>query len=479
MKNYSYSGLLSNFIKILPFYIIAFSSLALAQTTIFLKPQDINKRGGLRILTSGTYAFTDDVFFTQINNTAITIAVDDVILDLNDKTLRASNPSGENIGINITGPNRKNITIRNGKIANFNVFSVTVDSGSTTITLENLGIISSSIRGATALTPTGIALQGTLLSPIRTTDVVINNCTVNNSRFGLRARATDGVRITNSTFNSNGSRGISGFDCNLWEIVNCQAANQKVSDELGNFGLISAGCSFWRVKNCDFSFNRIASVAGAIFPSVGGAQFQALLDTDGITILQGSGSHIIEDCTFCNNTASVPLVIGRGLALVFSNSCVVRNCIANGNVSIDTLQAGFLDFFSTGNLYENCIADGNYAQAAGVQVFGFVAGASIGTCFVNCMAKRNSDLAGGLVIGFLIDVDSSNCLVQNCQAIANTDVGFWNLSATSAFTGNLAFGNPFNYVSTGGPLGFITVVNGVQPPSGTFDERQIDNISIV
>jgi hypothetical protein len=68
--------------------------------------------------------------------------------------------------------------------------------------------------------------------------------------------------------------------------------------------------------------------------------------------------------------------------------------------------------------------------------------------------------------------------VQNCSAITNDPEGFVNSSLTSVFIGNLAFANPFNYVAFA-PLGFITVVNGVQPPAGSFDERQIDNISIV
>ncbi len=454
-----------------------------AQTTIFLTPQDINKRNGLKILTSGTYVLTDDVFFTQVSATAITISTDDVTIDLNGKTLRSSSPSGENTAIHISGPAVKNVTIRNGKIAAFNVFSVQVDAGATAINIEDLGVISSNIRGATALTPTGIGLEGTPLSTTRTTDVVINNCTVNNSRFGLRARAADAVRVTNSTFNSNGSRGISAFDCDLWEVVNCQAANQKVNDELGNFGLLGLGCSSWRMKNCDFSFNRItAAIQGSLFPSVGGAQFQAVVDAGGI-ILKGSGSHIIEDCTFCNNSSTVAGSgsLGRGLALVLSGSCVVRNCVANGNSSIDTLQAGFLDAGSSGNLYENCVAEGNLIGQSTVSFgsFGFMSFSSVGTCFIKCTSIRNQAMVGAGV-GFFVGFGATDCLVQNCLAVANSQEGFTSIAATTVYIGNLAFANPFNYLAfLPGVIGFITVVNGVQPPAGTFDERQIDNISII
>jgi hypothetical protein len=461
-----------------------YGSTLLGQAVFFLKPKDITD-SNLTITAPGTYIFTDDVYFTRIGQTAISVWVDNVIIDLDGKTLRATNPGGQNIAIHLVrapnsqvNSNRKNITIRNGNIANFNVHSVWVDPGSTNIVLENLNILSSNIRGATALTPNGIFLDGVQLSTVRTTDIMIKNCTVNNSRFGLRSRAADKVTIIDSVFNNNGSRGISSIDGNDWEVINCQASKQQVSDELGNFGLLVLGGSFWKVKNSDFSFNTITQTVNTIFPSVGGAQFQQLIDLDGNTLVNSS-AHIIDNCTFNNNSTTIAGTFGRGLAMVGTDSCVIRNCIANGNTSIDSFQAGILDQGSISNFYEHCVAAGNAVTTVSLfGTFGFVTAASRGAYFGNCRAINNLEPTAGFGAGFFIDGASSNCLVQNCSAITNDPEGFVNSSLTSVFIGNLAFANPFNYVAFA-PLGFITVVNGVQPPAGSFDERQIDNISIV
>lgn len=466
------------------FFLLICWGLCAQNSVVFLKPSDINRAGSnnnvLVIKQPGTYIFTDDVFFTKVNAVAITIDSDDVILDLDGRTLRAANPGGENVGIHIVNTNafRSNITIRNGSIAGFNVFNIEVDEGLNKITLENISIVSSNIRGRTELTPTGILFHGISLSDIRTTNVVINNCYVNNARFGLRAVATDNVKIINSVFNSNGSRGISTFDCQTWELINCQAANQLYTDELGNFGLLAAGCSFWQMRNCDFSFNRIDTPIGPfLFPSVGGAQIQSLLDIN-FNILKASGSHIIDNCAFSNNFATIPGVLGRGLALVASDSCIVRNCVATGNFSVDVVEAGFVDI-GRGNLYQNCLSSGNYARVpTTLGTFGFLCTQSFATSFIECIAKFNFEPPGGFASGFFSFFDSSKSLVLNCQALSNSLVGFINNSADSAYYGNLAFGQVLNYAGFG-PLGFITVINGTQPPAGSFDKRHMDNISIV
>jgi hypothetical protein len=456
-------------------------------STIFLKPSDVTDFV-FTITIPGTYIFTDDIYFTKIGSTAITVSVDDVVIDLDGRTLRANNQAGENIGINIVrAPNnqfgavRKNITIRNGFIANFNVYSVRMDLGSSHITLENLTILSSDIRGKTSLTPTGILLDGLLPAgvpiSVRTSDILIKNCFVDNARFGFRARNADNVRVIDSTFNHNGSRGISAIDCNAWELTGCQASQQQIADELGNFGLLLQGGDAWRIKNCDFSFNNLTSPVSSLLPSVGGAQLQAAIDLNFVTVKE-SGGHVIEGCTFNNNTTTIPGVLVRGLELAFTTSSVVRNCIANGNASVDTGQVGFFDAFGSMNLYENCMAAGNYGKLdTPVGAVGFDAFSTEGACFRNCIALNNIELGLGFGTGFFVDDGSSHCLVQNCTSFSNSAEGFANASGTSVFVGNLAFANPFNYAFA--PLGFITVLNGTQPPAGTFDERQIDNISIV
>lgn len=464
--------------------VMAWCGVVVAQTntTFFLTAQDINRSGSnnatLIISSPGTYILTEDVFFTKVNVTAITVQSDDVIIDFDGHTLRAANPSGENIGINVTGPSRRNFTLRNGTLANFNVFGVMIAPGSRNVTFEDFEVVCANVQGRIPLAPMGINLDGVPLSSVRTADVVIKNCNINNARFGLRAQATDGVRITNSTFNSNGSRGITGLDCSLWELTNCQASNQQTTDELGNFGLVLQGGFSWHITNSDFSLNRISTNPGFVFPTVGGAQFQPLFSPDLATRLQECGAHVIENCTFCDNTTLVSGVRGVGLALVFTGSCVVRNCIACGNFSLDVLEAGFLDA-GVGNLYSGCLAVGNFAAAATMfGTFGFNATGSLGACFINCIAQLNVD-PGAFGGGFSVDGTSSRCLVQNCKALTNSPLGFVNASPTSVFTGNFAFGNLINYLSAGGPLGFITVINGTQPSTAAFDEREIDNISVV
>ncbi len=435
-----------------------------ATTVTFLTPDTINNaRGGLKITIAGLYVFTEDVFFTQISATPITILSDDVTIDLAGKTLQSSAANGQNIGINIVGA-RNNTVLKNGTVDGFNRFSVFVDAGVRNITFEDLTIINAP-QGFTPTTPAGIFFNGN--STTRVTEVVIQNCRIIRGRYGILANSTDNIDMSESTIGETIIRGIEANDCRLWDITHCQVSNQKGTSASGSGGVVCNGCSFWHILNSDFSFN---IGLDPIFPT-------NMVGISFVGLGTFSGSHILDGCTFCNNGAGVGL--SRGLALIDTHSSIIRNCIANGNFSNNSFAVGFYVISgSSGNLFENCIADGNYTLgpltgAAGYNIEG------TGNVLSNCLAKENTALGGGSGDGFIATTLASGCLVQNCRSVHNSSSGFVNNSATTAFIGNFATSNPVANYTGAGPLGFITIPNGFQPPGGTFDERQIDNIEVV
>ncbi len=443
-------------------FFVSVSFFLQAVPVTFISPDQISS-GGFTISSPGLYVLTDDVVYSIASGTAITITANNVTLDLNGKTIIASN--GADRGFFLSGA-RSNVSIRNGALNGFDSVGIRVDTGANYIELRDLKIADNAVVASI-----GIVFGGTSLSTVRTTNCVIDNCQTSSFGVGMIAFATDNLKISNSTFNNNIQSGINGVDCKSWEITNCQASGQGVGSTgvtaIQGFDLID--CEGIRIKDSDFCFN--------INPTTSFGGRGGFIRNEKVS---GRGAYEIINCTFCNNGGSG--VLSRGLDFTNSSSCVVKNCIFNGNSSTNANVRG-LSLTGTGHYVENCIANANWTSGLG----GFVASGILVTgsahTLVNCNTSGNSSAATdglGNGNGILMLAVAQRCLIKNCTAVSNSTVGFRDDSTagTNLWIGNLSWGHgTSNYVGAG--PGFVALAAGAQPPTGSFDERGIDNISVL
>jgi hypothetical protein len=309
--------------------------------------------------------------------------------------------------------------------------------------------------------PAGIFINGNPFALV--SEVRIKNCAVIGGRYGLLAQYANNFVVRESVFSESFAAGASLLQSNLWDIRNCSFSNEPGTDGNGSAGLVSRGGSLLTIKNCDFSRNNATPTSSS------------MIGLSLIGLVNGpSGSHIVENCSFNNNTAAT---LASGVQLVSTNSCVFRDCIANGNFSSGAQATGYSVITgSAGNLFERCIANGNFTFGAAALAAGFnITGTA--NNIINCVAKENFSSGAGGGQGFFFSSTAISGLVQNCLATGNSAFGFRN-DSTSAFVGNFATANGTNYGGAG-TIGFLTVINGAQPVGGSFDERQIDNIEVV
>ncbi len=429
--------------------VISFFTQAVPLTLI--SPDQVSA-GGFTISSGGLYVLTDDVPFSIANGTAISITTSDVILDLNGKSLIASN--GANTAVSISNT-MANITVRNGCMRNFDFRGIDGGISLQNMTFEDLVVIGSNKASGSV----GLFVFGNLSdSATFGNNITIRNCYVSNFLSGTITFA-NAQNIINSTFNSN-QRGMS-VSGNAGLITNCQASNNSGASSLGLSITIGTG---WHIKDSDFSFNINTQGAAQGFGGV---------------LAMGHGTEIT-NCSF-NSNGGVGTI--RGLDIGNTSSCVIKNCTFNGNFSTTAAALRGLSLSGTGHYVENCIADANWTSAlGGFAVTGIVVTGSAHT-LVNCHVAGNASQATdnlGVGNGILVDSAAQRCLIKNCTAVSNSTAGFRDDSTagTNLWTGNLSWGHGANNYVGAGP-GFVSFAPGAQPPTGSFDEQNIDNLSVL
>ncbi len=420
----------------------------------FISPDQVSS-GGFTISSRGLYVLTDDVAYSISNGTAISITTSDVILDLNGKSIVASN--GANTAVSI-GDALSNIAVKNGAARNFDSRGILVGTTAQNMTFEDLTLIGLNKTSASL----GLSINGDINDGTNGNNIRVRNCYVTSFANGMTAAAS-ALSILDSTFDNNRiGLAIAG---NAVDIINCQASNNSGNSAMGlsaDSGLAISGSS-WRIKNSDFSFN--INTAGGV--STSGAHL-AIHNVE------------ITNCSF-NSNGGVGTV--RGLDISGTNSCVIRNCTFNGNFSTSAAALRGLSLSGTGHYVENCIADANWTTAlGGFAVTGIVVTGSAHT-LVNCHAAGNASQATdnlGIGNGILVDSAAQRCLIKNCTAVSNSTAGFRDDSTAGSnlWIGNLSWGHGANNYVGAGP-GFVAFAAGAQPPTGSFDERGIDNLSVL
>ncbi len=443
---------------VIAFVVLLTTSQLLAVPVTIISPSKITG-AVFSISTPGLYVLSDDVAYSTAAGTAITITTSDVTLDLNGKTIRGSSTASTAIYIS---PAQENIIVKNGALLNFEGDIVRVTTGSRSLAFEDLAISGTSNNSSTS---NGFSFEGTLASATRTYDVFIKNCHVTSARQGLSATGVDNVAVENSSFNKNGIRGFGIVNCNNWSVNNCQMSGNSTTAAATTIGASLSDSAFWSVRNSDFSFN-INSTRGS-----------------GVVLLgpnRMDGGHLFENCTFCNNGATGASLEADGINFAMTFSCIARDCIANGNFSVTSTAAGFrLDSPGAGNYLENCIANGNRVESTTINAYGFMLDNTHSRVTLsNCIAEANRSQARGA--GFFMNSTNTNCSFKDCQALFNTARGFITESTTAFLIGNLSVGHGShtnNYDGVG-TYTYYSVVNPSLLPSGRFDERGVDNISI-
>jgi hypothetical protein len=452
----------------------------------------------------GLYVLSDSVSFAT-STTAITINSDEVTLDLNGKTIRATVASTNGIAIlsGSTTTTREHVVIRNGAIIGCDGFGVT-GSGTLYADIKVQDITVIGVAG----TSTGISFANTIGSSFE-------RCRTLNNFLGAQFTTCHDVDIYTSHFNNNsgidGVFGLTATSCSNFTLIDCTMNNNVATNAVsgGAMGMNLTGTGTnWFCKNCTFNNNTAGGTGGSFsqglnasnhhtchmldcsfndnsttstFSSIGitagamlttcsawhieGCDFLRNSVGGGTAIVAGArilngGSHLIERCNFSNNVSNEPTASGLcfGLVLLTANCCGIKDSIANGNSinSSVSLCSGFrLDGVGcNSNSFYNCkvVGNGGIGDVRGFELLG----TSSDNSFVQCSAIGQS--VSGTPRGFSVNTSTATAnSFHQCQAFGNGANGFFdNTSAgQNSYTGCLAARNGTNY--TAGVIRYISL----------------------
>ena len=206
-------------------------------STRFISQADVGLTG-FTITTSGAYKLSQNIVFSPVSSAAaITIAADNVTLDLQCFSITQGNATANVDGISVAS-NLFNITIENGKIQNFTRDGIRVASGSTTIFYRNTTIQNCLY---------GIFCLGTLASPIVNLQAegldLLSNSTAISLTFVNRAV------VFNSSFFGNAHAGVELINSFSNSIDSCSLENTGAATGSA-FGVSLLNGSNNRVQNC-------------------------------------------------------------------------------------------------------------------------------------------------------------------------------------------------------------------------------------
>lgn len=481
-------------------------SLATAQYSIPLSPTQINNKGHFDINIAGYYFLTENLGFYPTgytsgnaitNNTSIYISVDNVVLDLNNKTIthkstRAGHPSLETGGVSaITiAPHVKNITIKNGKINFVTGNGILISKGCSNISILNIKVMDCPDSGIKCVgdSDENDKIRNLTISSCTTTDCsgtmqliegspptlsgsgsaigielahIINGQIIECSSNGNQVVDQDDVPATlTKTFdNQNCGVGIKISDSNIISIASCSLSNNK--------GPFAAGLYAVRTNNITIAESRAdENHAGGLHVDNAAKNLWAA----GFC-LEACNYCMFKKCEACHNytdgTEGAGFWFNGSTANGRSSFNTCDNCvgIANkGGSVIDSspvlapLGAGFYssgkDSINTNqnNSFISCTAkasDSDKISASGIHL-SYDNAAVIKNCF--CIANGPTDgtkitqVKGyGIYLGPATGNNTQNALVQNNWLIANTWYGLKDDSddSRSLFMENFAFRNGY------------------------------------
>lgn len=492
---------------------------------------------GVVITRPGYYCLSENVIYKPHYDyvPAITIRSDDVILDLSTHVLSQCPKTfdafdGTTAIVVESGYNF--VTIKNGRIRNFSNNGVIVKSDNLSpddhhgIVIENIIVNDcGKITTASELQPfnarSGIGVYGT-------TDCVIQNCETSGITSLIDTEAittffTDNILMKNCLSHANsvepnegfaqgiemnffnnatidGCAGIKNVGAQVIGIIPVVGTNLVMNDcqgheNVSNFPMIArsfaAGIAIYNVDG------------GVVSNSQGNfnvAKSENLELRKFCTGIQVAASNIeVNNCEASFNIATSDTGLSGGGCVGFDintvNSCVLKNCIAEGNsnYSIDENGGGGGVFgFDCDNasnvLLEDCVAIGNIAQPGGtpVKVGGFYAsifpegGYFANIVYKNCTSLNHScDFEGTTVAGFLIGenppttivVNPNQIIIDGCIAEGNVNTSNPGIGAGVSIENGTTSSSVLNSILKGNGVGIL--VRGENSMSNHFENNEI------
>lgn len=357
-----------------------------------IKSKDV--ANGLLITKPGQYRLTENIDWqtNDPNLRAITIACDNVSLDLGGYTIRQTNRPEPII-------DRSENRVCKGDVSSGNV-------------------------GVWAVGQKGITVKNGTVLDVQGVGICLKNCTYVDL-FDLNIRGCGGNGIADTSFLCrNGGLFVMGTSSDkeesiVWSsdirINNCVCTdNTSELDYVVTLGALVQNCDNVEVKNS--VFNRTVNSS----PKPSGVQFNVV----GIDFVM-CRNVLVENCEAHDNSSGGE----PGGFFAWGENYKFVNCRANRNYTITGHRACGFNISTTAQLEMiNCEANGNYnnnpmAASDSMKDFsacGFRIGRAINRAVIeNCRATGNYSIgANAPVAGFMLN-STQNILMKNCVATAN------------------------------------------------------------
>lgn len=387
---------------------------------------------GFLITCPGVYFLPSDITFnpSSLNQTAIVISSDDVVLDLNGHTLSQINKTSRAFGVLING--HKNVTIKNGTIKNFTQNGIRINANSSIIWIDSIiGYNNGNIAGGQS---TG-AVSGTISQDIKIT----NSTFTQNIGAGAVFGGVTKLYVDNSHFDDN---------TGATNVVFSPSPSSPLLP-----GTISAGLAVVLLNNVsDFSTNsKNIVVTNSTFNGHKATFFTFGLGTinlgvTGVSSLANIRSIYIENCVAENNTAlNEPMIAdtafaAEGITLLIDDglikNCQISNITNNSTFALSHVAGITID---GSNIVSEDITVSNITGSVSTGAYGFYAlNVNRYVVYKNCkvLTVTNSapftDISLGFAFGFSsvqtgiigpaqpgLGIIFDQCVAENCIAAAN------------------------------------------------------------
>ena len=415
------------------------------------------------VASAGTYALGDDLTTSAAVN-AIEITASGVVVDLRGHTV-----DGDSTGTNgITIANSlSNITIKNGRITNFDTDLIDIGTGCSNITLEDIeidGETNSVIGIDVGAGGSNITLRNVFIT--RTTDDAIEFGTAAGS--SMTDSLFENVHITSCT----GTEVIDLNECIKIKMVNCRINDNSSTASQIAISLDTVTQSY---------FKDVQIISNAASPAGAFTGFD-------LTTATACVENLFEGCSIRSNSATGGDFTGfkidtSSLDNVFKNCDVIANTSDFATYGFHTLGTDANNRNNARNTFISCLAHKNTSTGAATNAFGFRFLNSDDNHCIRCIASDNqASGTTGAARGFEIK-DSKYCTVEECSSVRNVNTSTTNPSVRS-------FGyhqDPTSAGSTSGATGLNVFIKNIALANGTgatgivsigsqysgFDETQV------
>lgn len=410
-----------------------------------ITPTNISASTGYTISSEGAYYLTKNIDFNPSahNIPAIDVQVDNVVIELNGKTIHQSTSNTQTgiDGIQIdTGID--NVVIKNGTIRSLFGAGIYLSGNNKNIRLENVNI-DGCMEGGVFCNGS----SGNSIDELTMRNCLITSCTglsgVNSSNaYGLY------LKYVNSSL----------FDgC----VISGNDTTATLLDSKSGYGIYLETAKANNFYDCELSSNGGDTAYGiAVTATSAGNTFKKCVvrntraDLSYGAYVSASDGNTFEDCQFISNVATTTV---HGLHLLNAEGTEVLHCMSLRNTSTSGGSAyGFSADSGQGNRFKSCEANANKAAGAywGTGI-AFFTNETVST-ISDCSLQANDGGSAGSDIGYGIQIGHANnairptlCHIVNNKLIGNTgstNYGLYDHSTdtTNMILKNLAFGQGAN-----------------------------------